>query len=226
MGWWSGTVLPRMVDRLCGHEQISALRRAVVPQARGTVLEVGFGTGLNLSFYDPARVERLLALEPAEEMLARSRRRAPVPFPVEHLALEGERIPLAPETVDTVVVTFTLCSIPDVERALAGMRRVLRPEGRLLFLEHGAARDPRVRRWQERVNPVWKRVFGGCHLNREVPALLGGAGFAIEALCEDAMPRAPAIAGYTYRGVARPGAASADAAAGGPIVALCTTSSP
>ena len=225
MGWWSETVLPRVVDRLCGHEQIAALRSEVVPQARGTVLEVGFGTGLNLRFYDPARVERLLALEPAEEMFARSRRRAPAPFPVERLALEGERIPLAPESVDTVVVTFTLCSIPDVDRALAGMRRVLRPEGRLLFLEHGAAPDPRVRRWQERVNPLWRRVFGGCRLDREVPALLHAADFAIESLCEDAMPGAPAIAGYTYRGVARPGAAPVEAAAG-PIVSRCTTSSP
>jgi SAM-dependent methyltransferase len=218
MGLWSGAVLPRLVDRLCGHEQIAALRAELVPQARGTVLEVGFGTGLNLPFYDPARVERVLGLEPAEEMFALSRRRAPVPFPVERLALEGERIPLAPESVDTVVVTFTLCSIPDVARALAGMRRVLRPEGRLLFLEHGAARDPRVRRWQERVNPLWKRILGGCHLDREVPALLHAADFAIEVLREEAMAGAPAIAAYSYRGVARPGAA--------PIVPRCTTSSP
>lgn len=204
MGLWSRHVLPRLVDRLCGAEEIGALRGEIVPLARGEVLEVGFGTGLNLPFYDPARVARLIGLEPAEEMFAMARRRAPVAFPLERLALEGERIPLAPESVDTVVVTFTLCSIADVASALGGMRRVLRPDGRLLFLEHGAARDPRVLRWQARVNPVWKRVFGGCHLDRDVPALLRAAGFAIESLHEGVVDGAPAIAGYGYRGVARP----------------------
>jgi ubiquinone/menaquinone biosynthesis C-methylase UbiE len=208
MGLWARHVLPRLVDRLCSAEEVAALRAEIVPQARGVVLEVGFGTGLNLPFYDPARVERVLGLEPAEEMFALSRRRAPVAFPVEHLALEGERIPLAPESVDTVLVTFTLCTIPDVARALDGMRRVLRRDGRLLFLEHGLARDPAVRRWQERVDPLWKRALGGCHLTRDVPALLGGAGFAIEALREEAVAGAPAIAAYGYRGVARPAAAS------------------
>jgi SAM-dependent methyltransferase len=224
MGWWSGTVLPRLVERLCGHEQVAALRAELVPQARGTVLEVGFGTGLNLPFYDPARVERVLGLEPADEMFALSRRRAPVPFPVERLALAGERIPLPAESVDTVVVTFTLCSIPEVERALAGMRRVLRPEGRLLFVEHGAARDPRVRRWQKRLNPLWRRAFGGCQLDRDVPALLRAADFSIESLREEAVAGAPAIAAYSYRGAARPGAGVS--AAGGPIASRCTTSSP
>jgi SAM-dependent methyltransferase len=225
MGLWSRHVLPRLVDRLCAAEEVAALRAEIVPQARGEVLEVGFGTGLNLPFYDPARVERVLGLEPAEEMFALARRRAPVPFPVERIALEGERIPLAPESVDTVVVTFTLCSIPDVARALDGMRRVLRPEGRLLFLEHGAAREPGVRRWQERVNPLWKRALGGCHLTRDVPALVRGAGFTIETLREEAVAGAPAIAAYSYRGVARPAGASAPAPTGA-IVASCTTSSP
>jgi SAM-dependent methyltransferase len=206
MGLWSRHVLPRLVDRLCGAEEVGALRGEIVPLARGEVLEVGFGTGLNLPFYDPARVARVIGLEPAEEMFAMARRRAPVAFPVERLALEGERIPLADESVDTVVVTFTLCSIADVAGALAGMRRVLRPDGRLLFLEHGAARDPRVLRWQERVNPVWKRVFGGCRLDRDPPALLRAAGFAIETLREEAVADAPAIAAYSYRGVARPAA--------------------
>jgi ubiquinone/menaquinone biosynthesis C-methylase UbiE len=204
MGLWSRHVLPRLVDRLCGMEEVAALRAEIVPQARGEVLEVGFGTGLNLPFYDPERVARVRGLEPAEEMLARARRRPPTPFPVEHLALEGERIPLPPESVDTVVVTFTLCSIADVAGALAGMRRVLRPQGRLLFLEHGAARDAGVRRWQERVNPLWGRVFGGCQLTRDVPALLREAGFAIEALREEQASGGPAIATWTYRGVARP----------------------
>lgn len=204
MGVWSRHVLPRLVDRLCAAEELSALRAEVVPAASGRVLEVGFGTGHNLAWYDPGRVERLLALEPSAEMVARAARRAPAPFPVEVLALEGEQIPLDTASVDTVVVTFTLCTIPDVARALTGMRRVLRPEGRLLFLEHGAAPEPRVRRWQQRLNPLWKRAFGGCHLDRDVPGLLAAAGFAIETLREDLLPGGPAIAAYTYRGSARP----------------------
>jgi SAM-dependent methyltransferase len=204
MGIWSRHVLPRVVDRLCGAEELAPLRAEVVREARGEVLEVGLGTGLNLPWYDPARVERVIGLDPSPEMLARARERHPTAFPVEHLALEGERIPLAPASVDTVVVTFTLCSIADVAPALAGMRRVLRPEGRLLFLEHGASPEPGVRRWQGRVNPLWRRVFGGCQLTREAPALLRGAGFAIERLREEALPGAPAIAAWTYRGVARP----------------------
>jgi SAM-dependent methyltransferase len=120
------------------------------------------------------------------------------------LALEGERIPLDAASVDTVVVTFTLCSIPDVETALAGMRRVLKPEGRLLFCEHGLAPDARTARWQDRLTPAWRHVFGGCHLNRDVPALLRAGGFTIEQLDTTWIPGSPAIAGFCYRGVARP----------------------
>jgi len=197
-------VLPRLVDRMCGAGDLGALRAEVVPLARGEVLEVGFGSGRNLPFYDPERVTRVVGIEPCEAIFALARRRAPVPFPIERLALSGEEIPLAPGSVDTVVVTFTLCTIPDVARALEGMRRVLRPDGRLLFLEHGAAREPGVRRWQERVNPVWKRAFGGCRLDRDVAALLRAAGFALETLREERLAGAPAIAAHTYRGVARP----------------------
>ena len=123
-GHWSRYVLPRIIDLACGTSGVSAQRREVVPLASGQVLEIGMGTGHNLRWYDPERVERVIGLDPAEEMLERARRRsAPMPFPVEHLALEGERIPLDAASVDTVVVTFTLCSIPGVETALAGMRR-------------------------------------------------------------------------------------------------------
>jgi SAM-dependent methyltransferase len=169
-------------------------------------------------------VERVIGLEPAAEMFALAGRRAPVPFPVERLELAGERIPLAPESVDAVVVTFTLCTIPDVARALDGMRRVLRRDGRLLFLEHGAAEEPGVRRWQQRVDPVWTRVFGGCHLDRDVPALLRAAGFAIETLRVERVAGAPAIAAWSYRGVAAPAGGLEEP--GGPIVSRCTTSSP
>ena len=205
MGLYRRHVLPRIVDRLCGLGAVAELRAEVVPEAAGCVLEVGFGTGLNLPHYAPARVTRLVALEPAAEMLSRARARTTrSPIPLETLALEGERIPLADASIDTVVVTFTLCSIEDVAAALAGMRRVLRPDGRLLFCEHGAAPDPATRRWQRRVNPLWRRAFGGCRLDRDVPALLGAAGFAVERLSAGFLPGGPRIASYTYRGAARP----------------------
>jgi len=205
MGLWSRHVLPRIIDCACGLKGVGELRAEVVPRARGRVLEIGFGTGHNLRWYDPARVERVIGLEPAEEMLDRARRRsAEAPFPVEHLALAGEEIPLDPESVDTVVVTFTLCSIPEPERALEGMRRVLRPGGELLFCEHGRAPEAGVERWQRRLTPLWRRAFGGCHLDRDVPALLRRGGFAVESLKTGYMEDGPRIASFTYRGAAQP----------------------
>jgi len=205
MGLWSRHALPRIIDCACGLKGVGRLRAEVVPRARGRVLEIGFGTGHNLPWYDPERVERVIGLEPAEEMLARARRRsAEVPFPVEHLALAGEEIPLDPESVDTVVVTFTLCSIPEPERALEGMRRVLRPAGELLFCEHGRAPDPGVERWQRRLTPLWRRAFGGCHLDRDVPELLRRGGFAVASLKTGYMEDGPRIASFTYRGAAQP----------------------
>jgi SAM-dependent methyltransferase len=203
MGLYRKHVLPRLVDGLCGVGALSALRAEVVPRAAGRVLEVGFGTGLNLPWYDPARVERLFALEPAAEMLARARARsAAARFPVETLALEGERIPLAAASVDSIVVTFTLCTIADPAAALAGMRRVLRPGGRLLFCEHGRAPDAAVAAWQRRVNPLWRRAFGGCHLDRDVPGLLAAAGFRAETLEAGWIAGGPRIASFFYRGSA------------------------
>jgi len=205
MGLWSRHVVPRLVDWACGLDGVTEMRARVVPRAAGRVLEVGFGTGHNLRWYDPARVERLIALEPAEEMLERARRRsAGARFPVEYLARAGEAIPLEAESVDTVVVTFTLCTIPEPLRALEGMRRVLRREGRLLFCEHGRAPEPGLERWQQRITPLWRRVSGGCHLDRDPTALLAKAGFAVESLETGYMPDAPRLAGFTYRGAARP----------------------
>jgi SAM-dependent methyltransferase len=202
VGFYRKHVLPRLVDGLCGVPAVSALRGEIVPQAVGRVLEVGFGTGLNLPWYDARRVERLFALEPAEEMLARARERTrAAPFPVETLALEGERIPLEAASVDSVVVTFTLCTIPDPVRALEGMRRVLRPGGRLLFLEHGLAPDAAVAGWQRRLNPLWRRAFGGCHLDRDVRALLAAAGFRTDTLATGWL-EGPRIASFVYRGAA------------------------
>lgn len=205
MGLYERTLLPRLTDLACGVEGIESQRARVVPEARGRVLEVGFGSGRNLPWYRPERVERLIGLEPNEGMWRLAERRLrDAPFPVERLVLEGEAIPLEDASVDTVLVTYTLCSVADAPRALAGMRRVLRPGGRLLFAEHGLSPEPGVARWQRRLTPLWRRVAGGCHLDRETPALLESAGFAVEELETGYLPKGPRIATYQYAGTARP----------------------
>ena len=158
-------------------------RAKIVPLAAGRVLEIGIGSGLNLPYYATGKVSHLWGLDPSPESwaLAASEARK-APFPVEFLAASAESIPLEAASVDAIVMTYTLCSIPDVAPATAEMRRVLRPGGRVLFVEHGLAPDPSVRKWQDRLTPLWKKVGGGCHLNRDIPAILSAAGFRIIAL--------------------------------------------
>jgi ubiquinone/menaquinone biosynthesis C-methylase UbiE len=206
MGFYQRYVLPKLLNWSCGAKPIRAQRQKVVPLAEGRVLEVGIGSGLNLPYYDPGKVERVIGLDPAEEMLSYARRKsAALPFPVEYLALEGARIPLDRHSVDTVLVTYTLCTIPDAIGALEGMRAVLKPGGRLIFCEHGKAPDAAVRRWQDRLNPLWKRIGGGCNLDRDIPALIEAAGFRVDALETAYLPRMPRFAGFNYWGSAVPG---------------------
>lgn len=204
MGFYERYILPWVIDCACGTKPVQRQRTKVVPLAEGRVLEIGIGSGRNLPFYDPAKVERVIGLDPAEGMLARARSRSrALPIPVEYLALEGERIPLERESVDTVLVTYTLCTIPDAVAALEGMRRVLKPAGRLIFCEHGKAPDEAVRRWQRRLNPLWGRIGGGCNLDRDIPALIATAGFRIDALETMYLPGTPRFAGFNYWGSAQ-----------------------
>ena len=177
MSWYHERVLPRAIDIACSSSSLRAHRRATVASARGTVVEIGFGSGPNLPHY-PASVERVLAVEPAHRAIELAAERiAAAPFPVEVVGLDGEHLPFDDASVDAVVSTFTLCTIPHVELALAEARRVLRPGGTLHVLEHGLADDERVRRWQRRVEPLQCRVAGGCHTTRPVPSMLAAAGF-------------------------------------------------
>lgn len=183
MGLYAKYVLPHIVHFTCSLEPNMRQRAKVVPLAGGEVLEIGVGSGLNLPFYDPTRVKKLWGLEPSAEMRRLAQRAVrSLSFEFEFIDLPGEEIPLDASSVDTVLVTYTLCTIPETETALRGMARVLRPGGRLIFCEHGAAPDAGVRRWQDRVNPVWRRLSGGCELNRVIPELIRSAGFEIEAL--------------------------------------------
>ncbi len=206
MGFYERYILPKVLNWSCGAKPVREQRQKVVPLAEGRVLEIGIGSGLNLPYYDPEKVERVIGLDPAEEMLSYARRKsATLPFTVEYLALEGERIPLDRHSVDTVLVTYTLCTIADAIGALEGMRAVLKPGGRLIFCEHGRAPDEAVRRWQRRLNPLWQRIGGGCNLDRDIPALIKAAGFRLDTLESMYLPLAPRFAGFNYWGSARPG---------------------
>jgi len=173
-------VLPNLVHFACSLRPTMRQRDKVVPLAQGSVLEVGLGSGLNLPYYDVSKVSKLWGLEPSPEMIRMAKKRArSVDFEVEFIDLPGEAIPLETDSIDTVLVTYTLCTIFDVDRAIQEMARVLKPSGELVFCEHGAAPDASVRRWQNRINPLWKCVGGGCHLNRDIPTLIEQGGFRI-----------------------------------------------
>lgn len=204
MSFYEQHILPHVIDFACGDKVIMEQRQHVLAAAEGRVLEVGMGSGLNLRYYNPDKVDFVWGLEPSDGMRKKAQKNLQQsPVQVEWLGLPGEEIPLDSHSADTVVLTFTLCTIPEWETALKQMKRVLKPGGKLLFCEHGAAPDEAVARWQNRVNPLWKKIAGGCHLNRNIPELISQAGFSIRELEADYLPKTPRIAGFRYRGFAQ-----------------------
>lgn len=203
MGLYRDFILPRGIAWGMSGKDISAERPRCIGRARGRVVEVGFGAGLNLPHYGEG-VEELFAVEPARLNRKLAQRRIDeATFPVTWVGLEGESIPLEDDSADCVVSTWTLCTIPDLPQALSEMKRVLKPEGSLLFLEHGLSPDDKVARWQHRLNGFQKWWAGGCHLNRKIDALVTQAGFAIDEL-EASYMKGPKPVSYLYCGVARP----------------------
>lgn len=189
MGLYTRFILPKIVDFTCNLKPIMRQRAKVVPFALGSVLEVGFGSGLNIPFYDKTKVQHVWALDPSREMWALSEKRVRgTDPPIEFLNATAEEIPLPNRSADTVLVTFTLCTLPDVQRALREMARVLKPGGELVFCEHGLAPDEKVRRWQNRLNPIWKAFSGGCNLNRPIPSLLEQGGFQLREMSSMYIP--------------------------------------
>jgi ubiquinone/menaquinone biosynthesis C-methylase UbiE len=202
MGFYERSVLPRVVNVMCGTGQIDKLRARVAEGLAGEVLEVGFGSGLNVPHY-PAEVERVYAVDPSftGRRLA-GKRVAASPVPVEYVGLDGQDLPLKARSVDAALSTFTLCTIPDVGRALGEIHRVLRPGGTVHFLEHGLSPDGRVAAWQHRLTPVQRRIGGGCHLDRPIDRLLSEAGFELGEVRNYHL-KGPKTFGYMYEGVAR-----------------------
>ena len=204
MSIYEDHVLPHLIDLACSTKPTRKQREKIVHLAEGDVLEIGFGSGLNLPYYDRDKVRRIFGLEPSAGMRRKAQPNVDASgLEVEFIDLPGEEIPLDTNSVDTVLVTFTLCSIDDALAALEGMRRVVKPRGLLLYCEHGAAPDAHVRRWQDRLNPGWKRFSGGCNMNRDIPRLIESSGFRISADERMYIPGLR-ILSYNYWGTAKP----------------------
>lgn len=181
MGWYNKYLLPYLVDSICRHQIVTDQRLKVVPHATGKVLEIGAGSGLNLPLYNPKEVTAVIELEPSFEIWNKCTVDLDqLAFPVQYIQCSAEQLPFEQDTFDSVVSTFTLCSIPDINRALREINRVLKPTGSFFFSEHGLSPHPPVFQWQQRLNPIWKTFSGGCQLNRNIPEVLIENGFRIE----------------------------------------------
>jgi ubiquinone/menaquinone biosynthesis C-methylase UbiE len=201
MSFYENWILPSILDLAMQQKQLVEYRKTVVGEARGKVLEIGAGSGLNFPFYGD-QVQRVLALDPSARLLGFARRRAAAAkVPVEFLLGSATAIPLPDNSIDTVVMTWTLCSIPDASAALAEMRRVLKGDGQLLFVEHGLAPDPAVEKWQHRLTPAWRHIAGGCHLNRKMDEMIQSAGFDLKKLQTGYAP-GPRPMTFMYEGCA------------------------
>ena len=201
MGLYRKFVLPYLIDLSMKNPATTQCRSEIIPKATGRVLEVGIGSGLNFPFYG-ASVSHVWGIDPSVELLAMARSKAAaLPYPVELLRGSAEDLPLESASVDTVVLTWTLCSIADPARALHDLRRVLKPGGSVLFAEHGLAPDPAIQAWQRRLNPLWKYIAGGCNMNRKIDELIAGAGFSLKELRTSYFP-GPRILTYTFQGLA------------------------
>ena len=205
-GLWDQYVVPPLISCACSSKPIMKQREKIVPEADGVVLEIGCGSGTNFGLYDASKVTHLHAIEPAEGMVKRARQtwaETDSKTPCDIHLCGAEAVPLDDHSVDTAVVTFVLCTIPDWQSALAELRRVLKPEGKILFSEHGLAPDEGVAKWQHRVEPVWKRLAGGCHLTRDTKQMLTECGFSVEQHQTMYLPNTPKIAGFAAWGQAR-----------------------
>ena len=204
MGFYNKYILPKFINCACGSKPINYQRDKLVPYAKGIVLDIGIGSGLNIPFYNKSNINHLYGLDPSPELLETAMKVAKThELEIEFLECGAESIPLPNDSIDTIVITYTMCTIPDISLSNAEMLRVLKPNGKLLFCEHGLAPDERVAKWQKIINPVWNRIAGGCNLNRDIPKLIESSGLKIKEIKEMYLPNTPTFAGYNYWGIAK-----------------------
>ena len=203
MSLYEKYVLPKFLNCACGSKPVARQREKVVPLAEGKVLEIGIGSGLNLPFYDKTKVDEIWGLDPSEELSEMARAVAiQEGMEVNFISSGAEEIPLPDDHFDSVLITYTMCTIPEVIRANTEIRRVLKNQGKMIFCEHGAAPDDNIRKWQKRINPFWGKIAGGCNINRNIPSLIQESGFDIVGMEEMYLPNTPKIAGYNFWGYA------------------------
>tara|TARA_A100001011_G_scaffold113258_1_gene119898 strand:- start:18932 stop:19549 length:618 start_codon:yes stop_codon:yes gene_type:complete len=204
LGFYNKYILPKFINCACGSKPINYQRDKLVPYAKGIVLDIGIGSGLNIPFYNKSNINHLYGLDPSPELLETAMKVAKThELEIEFLECGAESIPLPDDSIDTIVITYTMCTIPDISLSNAEMLRVLKPNGKLLFCEHGLAPDERVAKWQKIINPVWNRIAGGCNLNRDIPKLIESSGLKISEIEEMYLPNTPKFAGYNYWGIAK-----------------------
>ena len=203
MSLYEKYVLPKFLNCACGSKPVARQREKVVPLAEGRVLEIGIGSGLNLPFYDKTKVDEIWGLDPSEELSEMARTVATHEgMKVNFISSGAEEIPLPDNHFDSVLITYTMCTIPEVIRANTEIRRVLKEQGKMIFCEHGVAPDDNIRKWQKRINPFWGKIAGGCNINRNIPSLIQESGFDIVEMEEMYLPNTPKIAGYNFCGYA------------------------
>ena len=204
MSFYDKYILPSFLNCACGTKPMQYQRKKIVPLAKGDVLEIGIGSGLNLPFYDLDKINKIWGLDPSEELNAMAKKVAKdIDTDVDLVIGGAEEIPLPENSIDTILLTYTLCTIPKVKDSIKEIERVLKPSGSMLFCEHGLAPDEKVAKWQQRLNPYWKKIAGGCNLNRDIPKIIQDSSFKITKLETMYLPSTPKFAGFNYWGEVR-----------------------
>ena len=204
MSFYNKYILPKVLNCACASKPINYQRDKIVPLAEGVVLDIGIGSGLNIPFYNKTKIKQLYGLDPSKELLDIAKSVAKKEnLEIEFLECGAESIPLPDKSIDTVLITYTMCTIPDVALSNSEIIRVLKDDGKLLFCEHGLAPDKNIAKWQKRINPLWSKIAGGCNLNKDIPNLISSSGFKILNMEEMYLPGTPKFAGYNYWGVAK-----------------------
>ena len=196
-------VLPKLLDTCCSTKPIKYQREKIIPNASGKVLEIGIGSGLNIPFYNISKIDKIYGLDPSIQLCKKAIKKAKeINMNIDFLFEGAEEIKLKSNSIDTVLITYTLCSIPNPMDALKEIKRVMRSDGNILFCEHGIAPDIKVSKWQNRINPIWGKLFGGCNINRDIPSIISNSGFKVQNLEQMYLPSTPKIVGYNYWGSA------------------------